>query len=370
MSDTLEFEWLGRHVRLRSDSPELLEQVFHLWGSTPAGPPGSASETREYEAILESPAGMRFRGPGGETTLDPVVPRLHAYNLFVTELLGAVSECFVFHGTVVSRDGRAIVVSGPTTFGKTTLGIHLATRGFALLADDVCILERASGRVIPFTRPLRLRPGARAMLPAAALAAAEQAVLARQDDDWIVDSARWPGAARSPAIIGMAVILRPEADGAGVRQFPRYEVRARRERREILEELRTVAGVTGEPQYSDHGTTAHVLVNEVGPLLQWLRKRRADLVYAVKHTAEPPRFDGRPRLEPISRFQAAIELGQEMQNRHDDSRVGREFADREVLLVVEIANLLRDARCLALTPGRLDESVDAIVAAFEETTRR
>lgn len=370
MPDTLEFEWFGRHVRLASDSAELLQQVAQLWGSTPAGPPGSASETREYEAILEGPGGMWFRGPEGQVALDPVVPRLHAYNLFVTELLGTVSECFVFHGTVVSKDGRAVVVSGPTTFGKTTLGIHLATRGFSLLADDVCILERATGRVVPFTRPLRLRPGARAMLSAEQLAAAEAAVVARQEEDWIVDSARWPGAAKSPAIVGMTVILRPASDGAGVRRFPRYEIRARRERHAVLDELRGIPGISGPPEITDRGATAIVQVDEVGPLLGWLRKHRADLVYAVKHTSEPPQFDGPPRLEPISRFQAAIELGQEMQNRHDDSRVGREFADREVLMVVEIANLLRDARCLALTPGRLDEAVDAIVAAFDEGARR
>jgi hypothetical protein len=45
------------------------------------------------------------------------------------------------HAAAVARDGRALLLVGAGGRGKTTTALTLATRGWQLIADDVCFLE-------------------------------------------------------------------------------------------------------------------------------------------------------------------------------------------------------------------------------------
>jgi len=51
------------------------------------------------------------------------------------------------HAAALSRGGRALVIAGPSGFGKSTLALHLAFRGFTLLSDDMTALRRGSPEI-------------------------------------------------------------------------------------------------------------------------------------------------------------------------------------------------------------------------------
>lgn len=74
-------------------------------------------------------------------------------------LLAALKGRLSFHAACVVIDNRAIALSAPGHFGKTTLAAALLDRGHGLLAEDTTVLE-ASGRVLPGPDLLRLRPDA------------------------------------------------------------------------------------------------------------------------------------------------------------------------------------------------------------------
>jgi hypothetical protein len=66
------------------------------------------------------------------------------------------------HAAAVEVDGRALVVSGPTRHGKTTLAASLAAAGFRLLSEDLVDLRFAADPaappvVVPGPAYLRLR---------------------------------------------------------------------------------------------------------------------------------------------------------------------------------------------------------------------
>ncbi len=53
------------------------------------------------------------------------------------------------HGSCVSRDGEAVLVTGPPGSGKSDLVLRLLTRGFLLVADDQVDIQDGLASVPP-----------------------------------------------------------------------------------------------------------------------------------------------------------------------------------------------------------------------------
>lgn len=87
--------------------------------------------------------------------VDQILPRYLAY-------LGYVA----LHAAMLRIDGRTVLVTGPSGWGKSTLAGLLAAQGHALLSDDCTVLELSPDRVIatPTYPSLRLWPDSVAAL--------------------------------------------------------------------------------------------------------------------------------------------------------------------------------------------------------------
>ena len=64
-------------------------------------------------------------------------------------LIFALNGNIVLHGNVLSFEGdTAIAILGESGNGKSTLSLSLAKEGARFLADDLCVIERDTGRII------------------------------------------------------------------------------------------------------------------------------------------------------------------------------------------------------------------------------
>jgi hypothetical protein len=64
------------------------------------------------------------------------------------------------HAAAVARDGRLVLFAGPSGAGKTTLTLALLGAGWSYLTDDLAPVDRATGEVEPFPKPLGVKdPG-------------------------------------------------------------------------------------------------------------------------------------------------------------------------------------------------------------------
>ena len=52
------------------------------------------------------------------------------------------------HATTVAKDGRAVMLLGPSGSGKSDLALRLFERGFALVSDDQTLIRRDGERLI------------------------------------------------------------------------------------------------------------------------------------------------------------------------------------------------------------------------------
>jgi len=85
-------------------------------------------------------------------------PLTFARNIILKEILQLNSEFIILHAGVVSRDNRAVILSGPPGIGKTTLVTKLLEAGYSFLSDDYCPIHKKTGAVHPFPRSLWKMP--------------------------------------------------------------------------------------------------------------------------------------------------------------------------------------------------------------------
>ena len=57
------------------------------------------------------------------------------------------------HASTVARDGRAVVITGPSGSGKSDLALRLLDRGFTLVSDDQTIVRRDGDRLVAAAPP-------------------------------------------------------------------------------------------------------------------------------------------------------------------------------------------------------------------------
>ena len=363
------FDCLGLRVQVASDSPRLARLVRTAWGEAAGSP---RRPVRRYRASIEGTATPTLRGPRLSRRLDPREPVSHAYQIILRDLIGSVQAAFVLHGTSVARGGRAMLLCGPSTFGKTTLAVHLATRGFSLLGDDITLLRRHDGQVVPALRSLNLRPGTRSTLPHEAVSRARQAIRDagspiddRADGEWAIDPARWPGLAPDPCPLAVVVVLQPSARPPGP-AGDAYDIQVVAGQAPLLAELWRRRGVRDLRLDPGDATRAIVRVDSPDVLTGWLQEHADAVVCASMRAPSRPAFDRAPELRALGRAEAAMELCRQMLNRHEDSALGREFRGAEARLVSELAAVLAGARCWALVPGELHPTVGILAGCFSE----
>ena len=106
----------------------------------------------------------------GDRTLSDAQPLALAHGLLAAELgmnlqvaLGHRRH-LLLHAAWVERGGRAVLMTGQSGSGKSTLAALLAERGWRFGADEFALLDPATGRLVPFPRPISLKNDAIAAL--------------------------------------------------------------------------------------------------------------------------------------------------------------------------------------------------------------
>jgi len=147
---------------------------FLLGFSSPTIPmralPGPGSEVRVGLGDDPDPVFV-FHGTECSFRRVPRWRRIVSHFLFL-RLLRLRSDLLFFHAASVGIAGKGILLVGPKGVGKSTLSSGLAGRGHAFLGDETAAFEPASRLLLPFRRPLGIKPGRRASVVDRALASA------------------------------------------------------------------------------------------------------------------------------------------------------------------------------------------------------
>jgi HprK-related kinase A len=73
----------------------------------------------------------------------------------------------LLHAATVEKDGKAIILTGESGSGKSTMAAVLMSRGWRLLGDEFALIDPETGLAHPFPRPVSLKNQSVAVLEAA-----------------------------------------------------------------------------------------------------------------------------------------------------------------------------------------------------------
>ena len=77
---------------------------------------------------------------------------------FIVETSLRSPRSFVdLHAASLVRDGAGLVLPGGSKSGKTTLALGLVEQGWRLYSDDIAPIDKTTGRIQPFHKPLGIR---------------------------------------------------------------------------------------------------------------------------------------------------------------------------------------------------------------------
>jgi hypothetical protein len=239
------YRFLGRELRVRSDSPwalDCLRSAYDRFYSGSDGDPPVPGDTAHRAGVplleivdrtdgdgeLQLQDDRWFyratsgKGPGRFTRQERQSPET-IYEGFCgprdvvrAALLDTVSRSVegwnLFHGGSLSRNGEGILLVGDSEAGKTTLTLALVGRGCRFLSDEVVCMHAEDARLEPFPRRLNLRRESRRLLGLELL----------DDDEVTVDVEElFPGRVSGPCTPGLLLFL------GGFADEPHLEVLAR-----------------------------------------------------------------------------------------------------------------------------------------------
>jgi HprK-related kinase A len=144
--------------------PALQRQISDLYGLYPQHDPDDlpdltiALRGRSWRSRLSGKAVRAFANGYAPYQAVPArlaVPAMEAtINWFLWKYLARV---LLLHAAVIERDGRAVLLPGPSGVGKSTLCTALIARGWRLLTDEIAMVRPQGGQVVPHPRPISLK---------------------------------------------------------------------------------------------------------------------------------------------------------------------------------------------------------------------
>jgi hypothetical protein len=70
----------------------------------------------------------------------------------------------LFHSGAIEADGTGVLFPGASGSGKSTLTAGLVRAGLGYLTDELAALHMTSGKLVPYPKPITVKPGSFAVL--------------------------------------------------------------------------------------------------------------------------------------------------------------------------------------------------------------
>jgi hypothetical protein len=134
----------------------------------PAEEDGTASDVPHRYTLTSAASGTFDLAREGEL-VRAALTRSDAIGWLVWDVNRAAAETsaqhLLFHAGGLEAAGRGVLVPGPSGSGKSTLTAGLTRAGLAYLSDELVAFEVATGRLLPYPKPITLKAGSFAALP-------------------------------------------------------------------------------------------------------------------------------------------------------------------------------------------------------------
>jgi HprK-related kinase A len=150
--------------RIRSRQRGVRSGLRRLYADFPVEPDGGF---RDFHVELRAARGpRRWLRPQVNFYLDghapfKPLPAVQAFAMLEWGMnwciAGRAHYYLLLHAAVLERRGRAVILPGDPGAGKSTLTAALMLSGWRLLSDEITVIDRDDGLVVPMARPVSLK---------------------------------------------------------------------------------------------------------------------------------------------------------------------------------------------------------------------
>lgn len=148
---------------IRSRREDVARGLARLYPDFPLPVPGF----RDFHIRVDAVSGARrwYRPQcnfwhDGQAPFKPL-PIDHAFPLLEWGMnwciAGHAQHYLMLHAAVLEKNGRAVILPGDPGAGKSTLTAALALSGWRLLSDELTLIDRDDGLIVPLARPVSLK---------------------------------------------------------------------------------------------------------------------------------------------------------------------------------------------------------------------
>lgn len=158
-----------------ADALRLIEEAYAPMRCAAAGARANASLSRLSDGRLHLRYGRQALRPANAADGVPLRAAYHAAREIFSRFACEPPHTLALYGTMFAVDGRAVLLLGPTTIGKTVLALHAAAQGARFLGDETALLSLVREEAYALPRRAALRESALPLLPNPAMAEAIEA---------------------------------------------------------------------------------------------------------------------------------------------------------------------------------------------------
>lgn len=157
------YDVLGVQIAVRAHDPEPIAMIDRSYRSFRVERADASAVVIDVAPSAERAGWWLASGGGKPARVWPTtaIAAVDAMDRLVHSLVSGMhaQNRWPIHAGAAVHRGRAVILSGPSGTGKTTLVLALAQHGLALLSDELAIFDADGLTVHPYRRGLHLRPG-------------------------------------------------------------------------------------------------------------------------------------------------------------------------------------------------------------------
>lgn len=299
--------------------------------------------------MYEFPSGNEFIG--------------HAEVILLQKVIDRIQSCFLIHAGVVSRNNNGYVIYAPSGFGKTTLVMELASRGYKFLSDEYCPIQADDLIIKPFARRVGIKSGS----PFVRHVLQTPELYFRYADKYYVHCSDLFNDSDGKECQAKYFIMLTNENLSSIPAGQMQQVRIVLfdDTRGIIDMLRLLDGVTVSERYQRDYSTEYVLSiprdRMVTGKVHAIIKQHEKEIYFVETVREQKKdFSNAPRIARMQKSEAVFEILANLINRSPSSSLLSQHADKHYNLLLKIGAFIKDVACYQLTTGDLREMANII----------
>ncbi|HEX9756202.1 MAG TPA: hypothetical protein VGB26_00205 [Nitrospiria bacterium] len=290
-----------------------------------------------------------------------------ADSFIFNDVVKKVRNYYLIHALSLSFQGKGVIFSGPTGSGKTTLGLELIQRGFQFLSDELAALSRSSHLLFPFPRALCIRKKTIDLFersngfyfsPTHPIG----------DQRWMIDNEDFSkGSTGKPCKPNLIFLLSTQSfSGKGLDNEIPITLELKRKDDQLLSELSELSGVKYLSASLKDGfyyprfrvRKSRIVQKE---FIRICEKYQESVLYRIKAVNQTPNPNADPKLIPISKTVAALELFGNLQNVSFDGL--SDFSSplgTPPQILAGLSAIVAKTQCYRLVVGDLKKTADLV----------